>query len=758
MKKTVLACTLVGLLLSTGASAKPKLVSLKVAIKQALGDNIIYTESIPRLQVAPLAKAEDPAHTIDELSNRYGLQFTATTNGYIVSRDSLEPVAKGEFRFFKTDDQYTLIVNGTNANRVVSAIQKMKGAPKFTFDGLETLTLGELNVSSSSVVSLLKAVKAIEVSEEGEKKALVLKKSNDADSADWPLVFYSGSDFSHDTKPLLDFFGKVYKEEELKVAVFRNTLHLSGKSAAVKQAQLLLATVLDIPRPQVRLGIWTLQVNQRIDRYGDVAETMRIIDEGAQLTRNLLREFDWLTTISIRELAKQPKQINFLPEEIFLYRHAGINVNPERTLSPSDITTFLCYADQATLRGWFTNLRAIWLSRLNQLKVSFTPDTPGLTRAERRRRQNLIKLLDIQIGQAQSAEFFARTSLAFGGYKVEAEVPQKGHWLSAQAANRQQFKDFLQAYWACTAPKKETDLVFQAKSKSYPSGLASQQPPTEPPVVNMTVQQSVKNYEDTYSKKDAKPELPSPRDLAKLSVGTDTLLREAAEVYHDDLRNQFFEPYRQWTQEIASENNELSVLGYVSVASTSETEAKSSVSAQNFHPFHLRVNAKGEAEPNEAAQVAFSEDPLLEAAKILSKPEAPPVFVSVAPGISLNVSSQVQPGSSSARLRLTLENSTKAAVDDKLVERGLAPVAFVDKSTLTTDVVISASDLFELGTQGVQTTRIGEPDWAIPILRDIPLIGKYVFQGPPVPRTRQQNVLMLVDAWIVPRSMDLIWK
>ncbi len=568
----------------------------------------------------------------------------------------------------------------------------------------------------------------------------------------------------------------------------RDTLSLSGPKGLVDKAESLLALHVDVPRPQVRLAIWTIQVNQRVDDFDGVADQLRTIDQGAQLERNLLREFHWYLTQSVRVLYRpsdQSKYSKFDEPAKFLWNRVGFSVNPNRPLTVPELSTFFCYADRDALRESFSSAKSIWVARLREKKVALQVDADGLSCAERNQRRKLSELLDAHIRQAESPEFLSRLFLAYGGYRQlndsNTKVPTNGSLASqfaqgggplpelqgsaatdknvkgfqeSQQAEKNQLEAFLAAYVAVTDPGVAKEVWKDKEIANNGEGKLDTQ-------YQQATQAATSTTANTTAAPFVPPALtpsrPFPRDLAKLSRGADTMLREAAEVFHDDLSNQFFEPYRIWVQGIAADSNELSVLGYTEVAATSGADTVANTSAQNFHPFTLRgFDAEGKPKSNQALQVAQSPNPLLEAAKILAEPEPKPTFVSIAPGINLSLSAQVLPGADSARLNITLHQSTKAEVDKELIEKGIAPVGMVDTSTLTTDVVIAANDLFELGTLGVQTTRIGEPAWTIPILRDIPLIGKFLFEGPPEPTTRQQNVLMLVDAQIVPRSIDYI--
>ena len=182
------------------------------------------------------------------------------------------------------------------------------------------------------------------------------------------------------------------------------------------------------------------------------------------------------------------------------------------------------------------------------------------------------------------------------------------------------------------------------------------------------------------------------------------------------------------------------------------------ITAINHHPFVLRRKEDGSVENEskaviEALASGVNVYPAL-AGPLFAIPPAP-TYASVAPGLNLTITPKMRPGGAEAHLDIELVNSTDAEVSEALQKRELAPVSYVKSSHHKTKVWVKTYDMFPLSTMNIQTTREGDHAWAIPILRDLPLIG-YLFKGPKEPYVRSQGVLILTQALVIPRTIDLI--
>lgn len=137
--------------------------------------------------------------------------------------------------------------------------------------------------------------------------------------------------------------------------------------------------------------------------------------------------------------------------------------------------------------------------------------------------------------------------------------------------------------------------------------------------------------------------------------------------------------------------------------------------------------------------------------------ETETVYNKVSPGISIGVRPTVLRDGGSARLLINL--LTGASVDENQatparVQTNGPPVDLIRGHNLETDVAVQATDLFELSTFATETTRPGEPQWRIPLLEQLPVIGR-LFNGPPKHETHHQESLIIVYVTILPRSLDL---
>jgi hypothetical protein len=135
-----------------------------------------------------------------------------------------------------------------------------------------------------------------------------------------------------------------------------------------------------------------------------------------------------------------------------------------------------------------------------------------------------------------------------------------------------------------------------------------------------------------------------------------------------------------------------------------------------------------------------------------------PIFRQIAPGIAVNIRPTVLADSASARLQIAMRFGVTTSLTERQtaqadIFRG-APPDVVEKHEVHTDAIISAHDMFDISSLSFQTSSPVSPRY-VPILGRLPVIGR-AFQFPRDNRQVHHASIILVNAAIVPRSLDLV--
>jgi hypothetical protein len=127
----------------------------------------------------------------------------------------------------------------------------------------------------------------------------------------------------------------------------------------------------------------------------------------------------------------------------------------------------------------------------------------------------------------------------------------------------------------------------------------------------------------------------------------------------------------------------------------------------------------------------------------------------VAPGIGISVRPTVLPDGSAARLtidaRFGVTSSVATQPNDVFVQ---GTPSGISRHDVRTDAAINAFDLFDISSFDVQSVSPQAP-FFVPILGRLPIIGP-AFQWPRHPKVTHHSSLILVNAVILPRSLDLL--
>ena len=254
-----------------------------------------------------------------------------------------------------------------------------------------------------------------------------------------------------------------------------------------------------------------------------------------------------------------------------------------------------------------------------------------------------------------------------------------------------------------------------------------------------------------------------PEYLTTLSASVDAMIRNASEAIARDVETAAINPLLAWIQENnRGKRDGLVHTGSVSVAVTSGQVAATGGTASHLLPYSAQQNLSlddtkkllGTGGTNPISDAFFSSSGVAQTLTLLTALRAPdPVYTTVAPGEDLAVRPSVLPGGDSARLLINFKVANSAVDrDPKMARKDVLSV--VNSHQVSTDVAVSAFDLFKLSTFSTEVTVQGDPRWRINGLEGLPIIGN-VFVGPRSPMTSVGRSLVIVYSTIIPRSLDI---
>ena len=484
---------------------------------------------------------------------------------------------------------------------------------------------------------------------------------------------------------------------------------LRGKRSQVEEAELLLATEIDVPPAQVHLDVWAVQLNTEAKSTEALNERLNRIHEGYQLTRQVLTRTPVHMTRYLRQREKVPPVLPALKgrrpqdlsrghaqsDQMKLLSAAGFDVSPFRTLTPIDIIVLLGLANNDPCEFDKLVICEI-LKDIGTLKQKYAGQ-------EGERAERLLALLDSLEVSVKRNDLSATTS-AFGLQIPSTTCGEAGLGMAP----------YLAAYLDWHKPGKRLELNLYASS----------------------LRESQKK---------------STTELARRQLETDAELRRVVLAADSDLQEMFYLPLLEWVHEEVRDVSELPIVGRTQIVVDSRSLARLGAEAVSYHP---RTPVE-EREETDFAKVVTAADPRAALIDVLLRPEPLPIFTHISPGINLGVTPSVSALGDQAHLSLTLVMSVEASDPDKLQEKGLKPPDMVKSATMTTQANIVGYDLLQLATVGLTDTRRGDP-WGIPVLQDIPLIGPIIFRYKGRPQRRHKEVLMFAQATILPRTSDLL--
>lgn len=512
--------------------------------------------------------------------------------------------------------------------------------------------------------------------------------------------------------------GTTEKGKETATAVGNQIVLKGGSKEDLDQAEFLLATNLDIPASQVQLDVWAVQMSTELRSTRSFNQRMGRIHEGYQLVRYLLGRTSRHSSEFLRSVGVSGA--DFL-------REVGFDPGLDRPLSPADLLVLMAFVNRD--KSYYKKYNDYVVA---QLRRDLIPIRERLTAQKGERSERLLELLED-----------LESNLLSGGFEQTAQAYGLG-------ATRDYSQSAGQAQMASQQTNDPESIVIPDLGVQRPSGGNAL----------TSLRKFVAAYLD-WANPDwrstpgffggglPEPSL-SPRDIVRHELEGDILLRSGVKAISADLDRTFYTPFLKWVHEELKCVTETSVVARSSIVVDSTHMGQLGASAVSYHP----LTPIEEKEQTELFEVLRA-DPRVNLLDVLLRPKPNPVFTHLSPGVSMAVIPSVSNFGDQAHLSFALSMTVEANSPDSLQEKGIKPADMVKNATLRTDTTVVGYDFLELSTVGLTDSRIGDP-WGIPLLQDIPVVGPILFRYRGRPVRKHKEVLMFVQATIIPRSMDLI--
>lgn len=617
----------------------------------------------------------------------------------------------------------------------------------------------------------------------------------------WPLTFVGG-DAPNPTDSLDGKRGNGEKIAatlnelfgEKTVAFNSHRLFIKGKPPVVRQIRTMLAQWIDIPYSQVRLDVWTIQVNTQTDQGARKKERAQENLDDIRAGIQMCRDVTALATGALAQVVQRDARI-FI-EQSLDYKptvagvsaasvptlrtqmvEAGFDPDPERPLTLAEAMVFLALA----------------LDPKDPIKF----DSQG-----RRSMESFVQ-------QGVRRRVSAAVNGYFQAFTAERQQAQK---LGLAPRRYERLERLAQAIVHTTLAKDNASTISQegmfprfavqfdnGDSNSIRKGIysffQSWNLCRDPVGASSAILDGIKDQD-------------FPAQLAQSAAGADILLKAAMTSLTTDIQELTTQPLLNWIRTEIQQGNArgsgIDLVGNTTLTVTSRLDAAIRGEAEAFYPFTPRPKltevmvkdifglagqnkGSGSSSPkrtkktttttdkdgNVTTEVTETEEssessspaptlPIgvanLEAAalfKMLFNEDTPTAYNRVAPGISIGVLPTVLRDGGSARLQIHLASTmqTDTISNDDVAKRG-QPLDRIGKHLLKTDVAVSALDLFELSTFGMEHTSLGDPQWRVPLLAQLPILGP-LFWGPRSRVTKHQESLLIVNATVLPKALDL---
>ncbi len=577
-------------------------------------------------------------------------------------------------------------------------------------------------------------------------------------AADGGTADITGTGTDSAATDLAAFLGKV-SPGDTTVTAHENHLVLVGDPDHVNALRQMLALSLDVPSPQVKADIYTIQVNTTPRNRDGAQDKVEEIAAGVQIVRDFIHGSEaslgaYLASPAARVDSDGPHDP--LKQALFArMRRAGYDPSPRRPLSLMDMLVLLTVSDRNHLQEELTP-RAGYdpsgATLVDHLETSLHNVRRGLVKGGGGQTLAAASAPDPRVYTRHSAQLAklidriqARIDIA---RHADAPVPLFSRLVrvydpARRDADMQGMSDFLDAWHDC-------------------QGAFLREPPPDRAEVDP------REYPDR---------------LSRQSAATDLLLKEAMDALTADLQAVYFQPLLDWVRDDVrgahAGDTGVDLVGTTSITVRDRTLGETKGTAESYFKFtpipHLTMDsltgaktlANGAAAPDASqsktasalASTAFGALTPLQSLALqaaLNEDAVVPSYRKIAPGTSLAIRPFVLPDGGSARVQMSLSSTVAPDQPDAAQSAGRdVPFDVVTSHTVTTEATISAFDLETVSSFGVQTTAPGDYSWRVPLLDQIPLLGG-LFHGPRSRDTNRQDSIAIVNLTILPRSLDLV--
>ncbi|MGO8672412.1 MAG: hypothetical protein ACLQVD_13740 [Capsulimonadaceae bacterium] len=517
-----------------------------------------------------------------------------------------------------------------------------------------------------------------------------------------------------------------------------DNLIIRAPNEIVDEIERMLATDIDIPYSQVRVNIWAFQVSAK-NRGGNVTQdqfALQTIGDGVRMTRDLnvaiqsaiqgyVRKHK--TDIGNNYIAAQKNYLSgkLAPgckvENVDLLADAGIDSKDlDRPLTRTELLTLFAFANKSP-----SDLDDLVDSAMDSYAASrgltgkvgdpvdSTKDIAGITDPDQILLQ---KLWDaVRTSRKSNKSALPRFSAFFDADQQTAVSGDTGS--DANTAGQNAILRFL----VCNEIAQRTNADRFSRAVVFGS-------------------------------EDIDPFVA----LTGSSAATDSLIKLATDALSDDLDDLLMEPLIHWARsDIASNTNGLSFAGSTSLAVTSRVPGQTvaqGITYSALTPLETPAGLATALGSGSSLTTVFGGLSNLGALAYAGLSGAPATnYGAVAPGISMGVVPTVMKDGDTARLQITLLAGSQV---DEPSSSSQVPLDYVKGHSVVTDVQVSAMDLFELSTFGMDVVRPGDYAWHIPVLEGIPVLGD-MFHGARTRDVTHLESLLIVGVSIIPRSLDL---
>lgn len=322
-----------------------------------------------------------------------------------------------------------------------------------------------------------------------------------------------------------------------KVQAHENHLILTGPAAQVNALRQILALSLDVPSPQVRADVYTIQVNTNPHNRDAAQDKIEEIQAGIQIVRDLIHGSELALG---GYLASPQAKVEAVPGEapttakqrlFYAMRRDGYDPSPHRPLSLSDMLILLAVSDR-------DHLQTELMPRTEDEWKAFKPADPG-NKAIR----TLADSLEIELMQRRAEVGTQNGSLTSGAYHFNNAKVYTRHGADlVKLLDRIETKVIL--------ARNQRIALFRRLAGVYSTPADSDM---EGMVAFLNAWHACKGAfltQSTASQDSSQVGLREyPDQLSSKSAATDLLLKEAMDALTADLQAVYFQPLLDWIRE-----------------------------------------------------------------------------------------------------------------------------------------------------------------------------------------------------------------